>query len=119
MLSAGTCAAQGFPASMTAAHVMAEKGVDIGAHRSRPVTRELVDMSTALVTMTASQRDEIVARFPGARGKVFTLGSLSADPSAGDVPDPVGMGEGDYRMTRDRIDGMLPDMILFLNERGK
>ena len=118
VISAGTSAIPGVRASMSAIEVMAGLGVDISAHRSRGVTEEMIDSATIVITMTNSQRDEIVSCFPRARDKVFTLMSIAGDAGGGDVADPVGMSAADYRRTRDEIDGMMPDVVLFLHEQG-
>jgi len=119
VLSAGTAAFAGLPASRYSVEVMMEKGIDIGSHRSRLVTDGLVDKASLLLTMTASQRDEILDRFPEAAGKVFLITALGADQRHGDVADPVGMSADDYRRIRDEIDEALPDVVLFLHEYGK
>lgn len=115
--SAGTSAIPGFPASRSAVEAMADLGADLSGHRARLVTKELIDLAGIVITMTRSQRDEIVARFPGARDKVFTLRSIAGDSSGRDIEDPVGMAGDDYRRTRDEIDETIPDVVLFLHEQ--
>lgn len=117
VLSAGTSAIDGMRASRSAIEAMAGLGVDITSHRSRSLTKELVDSAEMIITMTRSQKDEIVDRFPRAIEKVFTLKSIAGDKSGSDVEDPVGMSETDYLRTRDEIDGMLADLVLFLSEQ--
>ena len=117
VLSAGTSAIPGSRASASAVEVMARMGVDISAHRSKLVTEELVDSAEIVITMTRSQRDEIVNCFPGARDKVFTLKSLSSERAGLDVADPAGMSASDYQLTRDEIDEIIPDVVRFLHDQ--
>jgi len=95
---------------------MSGVGIDISAHRSRAITAEMMNSATVVITMTRSHRDDIAERFPRSLDKVFTIGSLAGRSHAGDVADPVGMTETDYRLTRDEIDEMMSDVVLFLRE---
>ena len=116
VLSAGTFAVDGLPASSSAIAAMSGIGIDISAHRSRAITSEMMNTVTVVITMTRSHRDDIAERFPRALDKVFTIGSLAGRSHGGDVADPVGMTETDYRLTRDEIDEMMSDVVLFLRE---
>ena len=52
--SAGTGALPGAPASEGAYLVMLERGVDLSAHRARLLTRELIEESDVILTMSRS-----------------------------------------------------------------
>jgi protein-tyrosine phosphatase len=117
-MSAGIAAAPGMPPSAAGVDVMAECGVDLSAHRSRPLTGEVVDASDVIVVMTASHREQVEARFPAAAQKVFLLGSFG---HGGDVPDPIGLSADAYRRVRRQIEQALPELVAFLGnlETGK
>lgn len=115
--SAGTFAAIGSPASINGVRVMGELGIDISAHRSRPLTAGMVDEADMVVVMTESHREEVLRMAPGAAGKVHVLKSLSTRPRGMNVADPVGMAEETYREVRDDIDSALPDLILYMHDR--
>lgn len=117
VISAGTAAIPGIRASRSSIDAMAEIGVDISAHKSRALTEELVDAARIIITMTRSQRDEIVHCYPRSLDRVFTLKSISGDSPDGDVQDPVGMSDNYYCRTRNEIDEMMPDVVLFLHEQ--
>jgi protein-tyrosine-phosphatase len=95
---------------------MEEVGIDLGSSSSRHISSELMGEASVVLTMTAAQRDEVIAQFPEAGGKVFLLSALGTDPRPGDVTDPIGMNPAEYRRVRDEIDALLPDVILFLHE---
>jgi len=116
VMSAGTFANDGLPASRSAIAAMSGMGIDISAHRSRAITAEMMNGATVVITMTRSHSEDIADRFPGAMDKVFTIGSLTGLKKDHDVTDPVGMSEADYRLTRDEIDEMMSDVVLFLRE---
>ena len=114
VVSAGTSALPGLRASRYSIEAMAEIGVDIGAHRARLLTGDLVETAAVIITMTRSQRDEIASLYPRAVEKVFTLRSIARGSDDHDVDDPVGLSGADYVRTRDEIDEMMPDVVLFL-----
>ena len=115
--SAGTAAMTGLRASRYSIDAMAAIGVDISDHKSRALTQELVDSARIIITMTRSQRDEIVHCYPRSLDRVFTLKSVSGGSPDGDVQDPIGMSDSYYCRTRDEIDEMMPDVVLFLHEQ--
>ncbi len=115
--SAGLAASSGHPATSDSVEVMRELGADLSAHRSRPVTADLVRQASWIVAMTEAQTRELEARFPEAAGRVRTLGSFRVG-AAGDIPDPIGGSVELYRRVRDLIDAAVADLILTLREAG-
>lgn len=115
--SAGLSAMDGAPASLGAAEALRERGIDIGAHRSRPIASADVQRARVIVTLTRDHRDELLAAFPDALQKVFLLRSF--DPAARDdrdIDDPIGGTVGTYRGCRDRIAAAIPGLVEFLEE---
>ncbi len=94
VVSAGTSAASGSPASPQTGVALRELGVEPLPHRSRPLTRSLIAESDAIFTMSAWHRDEVVALDPSAGTRTMPL-----DPGAQDVPDPVGLPQEVYNHT--------------------
>ena len=110
--SAGLAAGVGMTASLPAVRVLAEEGIDLTPHRSRPLDRSLVDAATIIVVMTAAHRRQMAFGFPDAMERVFLLGSFG--PGRGDVPDPIGLADEAYDRIRDLISEALPDLLSFL-----
>ncbi|MBN1269985.1 MAG: ribose 5-phosphate isomerase B, partial [Kiritimatiellae bacterium] len=115
--SAGLGAVAGSPASAEAVRAMSEWGVSLDAHRSRPVTQELVDASDIIVVMTKAHRTELVRRFSSAAGKVALLTSFGTGAER-DIPDPIGLPVEAYRSARDAIESAVSDFVLHLVEKG-
>ena len=67
----------GEPASPNGVDVMAERGLDIAQHRSRMVTRELIEHADLVIAMAREHVREAVLMCPGAWPKVFTLKELA------------------------------------------
>ncbi len=99
VLSAGTAALEGMPATDLAVQISADWQIDISAHRSRPVTDELVQRADLILTMTPEHREEISLHDPEAASKTFLLksfpGTVTNDPSLY-IRDPIGGGPGEY-----------------------
>lgn len=96
--SAGVYAADGAEASANARTVLAENGI-VANHRSTPLTRNEIDWSTLVLTMTASHKSLILHSYPEAFGKIFTLKEFAENNGSLDVSDPYGGGEPIYRET--------------------
>jgi tRNA threonylcarbamoyl adenosine modification protein (Sua5/YciO/YrdC/YwlC family) len=95
--SAGTSAVTGGYAADQAVQVMNERGIDLEAHRSKPLTPALVDEAEVIYVMSTSHAHAIEEWFPEASSKVRLL-----DPEG--VPDPVGQSVERYRETADLLD---------------
>jgi protein-tyrosine-phosphatase len=101
--SAGLMAGQGIPASSHAVKALAELGIDLKPHRSRPLSRELVDAAFRVVVMTEFHRLQVTDRFPDAAAKVFLLKEFDPAADGEDIDDPVGLSLDVYRHIRDEI----------------
>lgn len=82
--SAGLGALVGHGADPLAVEVMAEHGIDIGAHRAQQLTSQLVKEHELILVMELWQQREIERLYPFARGRVHLLGKWGgveiADP---------------------------------------
>ena len=116
--SAGVAAGGGGPASPEAIAAMKEIGIDISAHRSRALTKALVDGADIILAMAEGHRREVVRRHPEAQGRVFMVREFGLE-AACDVADPVGLPLDVYRHVRDEIVQALGDFLLYLMARGE
>lgn len=80
--SAGLGALVGHGADPIALGLMAEAGVDIGAHRARSLTDQIARDADMILVMDEQQKQQIAQQYPYTRGKVFRLAE------AADIPDP-------------------------------
>jgi protein-tyrosine-phosphatase len=111
--SAGVCAVDGLPASTAAVDAMRESGIDMDAHRSRPLSRELADSADVIVVMTTPHGEHVRLLAPGSAEKVVPLGLFDPDAD-GDVEDPIGLSPQVYRDVRSRIERAMPNLLSFL-----
>lgn len=114
--SAGLEAAEGFPASSSAIAKLAERGIDGRGHRSRRVTRDLIDEARLIVVMTQFHRRSLVRRFPEAARKARLMKEYDSRERGGDVEDPIGGDAGDYARILGEIEAAFPELLLELHE---
>jgi len=91
--SAGLRAREGVDMDPVMQRLLAERGVEVGEHRSRRLTGSLV-RDADLVLVTERRQVSAVEKIePTARGKVYALGNWENS----DVADPHGLHEAAYR----------------------
>lgn len=101
--SAGVAAYDGGAATPEGVEALAGMGITPPReHRSRGLTRDMLDAADEVYALTRSHREAILAMDPSAAGKVVLL-----DPEGGDVPDPVGGPASVYRETAARLAEMI------------
>jgi tRNA threonylcarbamoyl adenosine modification protein (Sua5/YciO/YrdC/YwlC family) len=93
--SAGLLGIQGGFAAEFSILLCQEDGIDISAHRSRPLTKELAQEADLILTMTQAQKQEVLENYLSDKERVFTLKEFVGE--SGDIPDPIGLGEEFYR----------------------
>ena len=90
--------------------LLAKRSLDVTSHRAVQLTQNDIAHAKIILTMTAKHRDNILAKFPDAQGKIFTLSDY-AKGEAADVADAYGKPMEFYEKTFTQIDSlMLPAM---------
>jgi protein-tyrosine-phosphatase len=103
--SAGTWALDGKPASRNSQIVMARRGLNINAHRSRTVDEELMAGADLILTMEAGHKEALQLEFPFAAKRVFLLTEMVGQTES--VKDPYGGPIEEYEETA----ALLEDII--------
>jgi protein-tyrosine-phosphatase len=116
VMSAGTMVFGEQQASENAILVMAERGIDLTGHRSKQLTRELLDSADIVLTMTQGHKRVVVDMAPNVAGRVFTLKEFVADDrgptqAMPDISDPFGGPAEHYREVADEIETALDRLI--------
>ncbi len=88
VLSAGTWADPGAPASTYSREVLAEQGLDLAAHRAQRVEGALLAQADLVLCMTRSHAEALRAEFPQYAGRLALMSSIGG--SSYDVVDPYG-----------------------------
>ena len=123
VISAGTSAAAGFPATMYANEASKIWGCDLSHHRSRQLTRALVEEADLVLAMTPQHAAETVKLSPDSRDRVYLFknfpeSSLSGEP----VEDPIGQALERYNETfleiGEYLGKFLPEIIRRIDEKA-
>ena len=109
--SAGLKAIEGHPAHPEVLRLMAERGIDLSAHRSRQLTPSMALSANLILVMDQQQKDWCNQMAPSTRGRVFLLGQwLPSAPR--DIADPLFQNPEAFRLALDiiqrSIEGWLP-----------
>ncbi len=107
--SAGICAYEGSPASTYAVKAMAEKGYDLLAHRSQPLTRSIMESASLVLVMTTMHKIAIEEEY----GQLPTPVRLWREhrEHGKEVADPWGGNLQSYIAVRDNISEAVGDWV--------
>lgn len=105
--SAGTWATDGRPASAHAIVEMARRGIDLHAHRSRNVTRDMLVEADLVLTMTRQHSEALGAAFPQYIHKVHLLSEMVGRMR--DIRDPYGGTRLEYASTARELERLIED----------
>jgi protein-tyrosine-phosphatase len=104
--SAGLAAFNGVPAAQDAVEACKEKGIDLSAHQSQPLSKALVIESDLILTMTGKHKESILRKMPELESKISLLSDY-AGQGIEDVEDPVGQSFEQYQKVFAQIEGYL------------
>jgi protein-tyrosine-phosphatase len=100
VISAGTAAATGFPATMYAIEAAKIWNADLSKHLSQPLTANLIDQADLILAMTSSHHQEILRLRPKAKAKTFLFKNFpDSSPDGEGVEDPIGRTLETYNAT--------------------
>lgn len=100
VISAGTSAENGYPATVFAIEAAKIWDADISGHRSQQLTRELVESSDLIFAMTPAHLEAVRRLAPAARDRSFLLKRFPDGAVDGEgVQDPIGQDLARYNET--------------------
>jgi len=113
--SAGISAADGFPPTLETVLALQDVGIDVSSHRSRRLTREMVERADKIFVMEKFQRDMILQMEPRAESKIHILTEYSPAEDErqkkADIPDPIRMSGMFYRNVLEAIQGCVRNIV--------
>jgi protein-tyrosine phosphatase len=98
--SSGVFAMNGSDASPNTKQVLDDQQMKHD-HQSSLLTEQQVEWATYILTMTSGHKANIVATFPSAQAKTFTLKEFAG--GSGDVSDPYGGSLSVYQKTFEEL----------------
>lgn len=109
--SAGIAAFDGEDAASHVHQVLQEKGISI-KHRSQSVTLELIQWADIVLTMTENHQHILSENFRLEAGKIVALKHyVSGASTGGDIADPYGGSEEQYRKTMAELDALIEQLM--------
>ena len=108
--SAGTWAVNGIPAAIEGQKVMQEWGLDTSAHRSRVVSREIINTADLILTMEEGQKEALRVEFPEKMDIIWLLSEMA--DLVYSIPDPYGMGSRYFKETAIELENILEKSVI-------
>jgi protein-tyrosine-phosphatase len=105
--SAGVWTTDGRPASAYAIEEMTQRGIDLRAHRSRNVTRDLMAGADLVLAMTRQHVEALNVAFPDHAHKVALLSEMVGQTC--DIRDPYGGTRLEYKYTARELEQLIED----------
>lgn len=99
--SAGVYGMDGSPASQPGVEVLAERGIDISAHRAHTVAEREIAAADLVLVMEEAHRRTLFYNYPHLLGKIFLISEMSG--SYGDIKDPYRKPKEEYERTVDEL----------------
>lgn len=93
-----------------AAALLKERGIDVSAHRATQITANDVRHSDLIFTMTAAHREKLIALFPEAKDKTFTIAEYALGKPE-DVADAFGKDMDFYRGMVKQVESYLGPVL--------
>lgn len=122
VISAGTHAAEGFPATEYAQEAARVWDVDITGHESQPLTPALIDRADLIFAMTPKHLKAVLKLKPDAAAKTYLFKSFPDRSQDGEgVHDPIGQTLDRYNATFLEIGEFLgkhlPEIVKRIDEK--
>lgn len=100
VLSAGIMMADGLGASFETRELLAAEGIDVSKHRSRRVTKDMLNKADLVLVMEGAQEHRILQMHPAAKNKLFLLKEFArVEGNDLNIPDPMGRDTRFYEQT--------------------
>jgi protein-tyrosine-phosphatase len=106
--SAGTWAVDGQPISVHMAGLLAQRGIDASAHRSREIDDRMMEEADLVLVMTRNHAEALRLELPEQAGKVYLLSEMASDQRY-DIQDPYGGSLLDYRICLEELEQLIKD----------
>jgi protein-tyrosine-phosphatase len=107
--SAGTWAISGCRAAELSQYVMQTMGMDIGSHRSQPVSLDLIRKFDLILTMENNHKEGMMAEFHSYADRIFMLSEMVG--LTVNITDPIGGKVEDYVETANSLNRIISEGV--------
>ena len=116
--SAGILALPGNSATHMAQRVAAEYHVELGGHKAKSVSKDLIAGSDLILVMEKSQENSLMSLFPEASGKTLLIRHFARFGSRRrGIADPYGLAYEAYRFCFLDIEDAVTGLVEFLSRK--
>jgi protein-tyrosine-phosphatase len=116
IVSAGVAARAGDRVSENSVVALKKVGLDIKAHTSQPLTKQLLNEAVAIFCMTESHRAMIQLTYEPVPRHVYLFREFMPRSAAKEIGDPYGGPLNEYEACRDEMVEAIPSLVEFLKE---
>lgn len=119
--SAGIFAAPGEPASLQAIEAMERQSIDISGHKSRQLTKEMLDRADLILAMTKNHKRAIASISSKSIHKTFSLTEYAYEDKGKhtDIRDPYGFPVHEYEKSLIEIKNALINVLEKLTKKNE
>jgi protein-tyrosine-phosphatase/predicted ATP-grasp superfamily ATP-dependent carboligase len=111
--SAGMMPQPGRPTPIFGLEAAAAHGIDLSAHRSIWLTRQMAETASLLIVFDETIRYAVLDRYPDLKAPVMLLGDLAG---LGEIADPVDGGLAEFERTYERIAAAIAELSSLLRD---
>jgi len=119
VISAGVAALEGEGVTPYSARALKKVGLELDGHRSRRVTRAMMEGALAVLGMTDSHRETLRYLYPEYSGAVRLFREFLPPGSESQIPDPYGMDYEAYEASRDSMVEAIPELVRWIKTLDK
>lgn len=106
ILSAGTGVFISSGAADKAIKTVEDMNIDIREHKSRKITKDLIDKADLILTMTTSHKIQLISMNPEVSNKIYTLKEFACN-NIDEIEDPYGCDLKTYKKCAEEINECL------------
>ena len=114
IVSAGVAAGYGDPASANSVAALKKIKLDLGRHKSQPLTQDLIDRAFLILGMTQSHIDILSHYYTGLPERLHLFREFMGKGETPEIPDPYGQNFAAYSTCFDSMVEAIPSLVTYL-----
>ena len=119
IVSAGVAAGYGDPASVNSVSALKKVKLDLGRHKSQPLTQDLIDRAFLILGMTQSHIDTLNYYHTDLPERVHLFREFMGKDDSPEIPDPYGQNYTAYAACFDSMAEAIPSLVAYLKNEYK
>ena len=99
--------------------IMKGYGIDISSHKTKSLSKDLIDEADLILVMERKHREKIQELNPEAKNKTFLLKEFVPDKENLEIRDPIGLSDEVYKEVAEEIKSALEKVLPRILEKMK